>query len=209
VEAVKRGVDVGVIAPEAAAQRTLAKRLTGDADAREGDLLDEDVRRLGDYRAHRGHRRRRRRSRRRRGAAGMEQRDRRAVAVAHQDRVVDPGDVEQSRQQGRFVVEERHRTRQRRRVGAAVAESAVDHGRQAHRLRQPLGKLLPERHRAQAFVQEDERRRASCGRSDPARFDAPAVEQEARASWMVRESHAPRRMLDDVGAAPVDLAAAR
>src|SRR5438552_13946962 len=104
VPAKKSRIDLVVIAGELLPQTCRRVSLLRPPDACDRHVLDKDMRRERDERAHRPYLR-----------AGMDERDRRAVAVTDQHRV---GDVELVQQRGerdeRFVVHVMHLARQRR-----------------------------------------------------------------------------------------------
>ena len=110
--------------------------------------------------------------RRRDFAAGIDQRDRGAVAVAEQDRPAHIQRVQQIRQHVlAFPVHEVERQRQvgaGQRVGFAVAAPAVDQHAQAGRSRNPGWEIAPHGDGAEALVQHDDGRPVR--RSDPHPF---------------------------------------
>ena len=133
------------------------------ADLREAHRLDEHVRRDGDHRAHRMR-------------GGMDERDRRPVAVTDEDRLFDPERVEEARQQlQRLLVHEARRAWPRRRVGLPVAVA-----RERDDPRACLGgergrELPPEPDRAEAFVQQHHRGRGGVAR-EVEHLEATAVQ---------------------------------
>src|SRR5260221_3400436 len=151
VPAAEGAVDIGVIAREAPPQvgRVISRPRRRDAGG--GRVLDEDVRRLEDDGVHRPT-----------PAAGMDERDRRAVAVADQDRILEAKRRPQLRQRlerlGVHVVDAVGRAE---RIGAAIAVARIDHGRASRRLRQLRREVAPQRHRAQPLMQKEQRRRAA------------------------------------------------
>ena len=118
-----------------------------------------------------------RRHRRKAGALvtrRMQQRDRAAVAVAHQHRPLDAQRRAQRRQhRERFVVQVVGAARRGQRIGLTVAAARVDQPGRAQPLAQRPRKVAPGRHRAEAFVQEHQ------GRAARRRRDAQQFEPRA------------------------------
>lgn len=112
---------------------------------------------------------------------GEEERDRAAVAVAHEDRPADAGGIEHGRQLlARRAVEIVERAGERLGVGAAVAAAIVEEDRKAVAGREELRQVLPEAGRAETLVEEGEDGfGGSAGRPDPLGVDRHARRVEA------------------------------
>src|SRR4051794_17546965 len=93
---------------------------------------------------------------------GMDQGDRRAVAVPDEDRALD-GELTQDLREdlAGLLVHEARRARAGRRVGVPVAEAGERHDAAAGAMREIGGERPPEAHGTQALVEEDERRLAA------------------------------------------------
>ncbi len=167
-----------------------ARRLVIRRDPRDpldGDGLHEDVRGLEDERADG-----------RRMGAGVDECDRRAVAVTEKDRVLELEMLEDGREhlEG-LLVHVADRPLPAQGVGAAVTRPAVDESAAAGRGCQAIGKIPPHRDAAKALVQENDRGRVTGTRPDPAVFQAPPEDLEARQRVVrprVRGEPRPRRV---------------
>ena len=131
-------------------QTLILERVPGLADRVDADLFHEHVWR---HQREPGHRMARR----------VDQRDRGAVAVTHEDRrLFDSCGAEHLGQHvQRLLVHEGGRARPRRRVGLAVPEAGEGQNARARELVQGLGQPAPEAYRTEALVQHHERRRAA------------------------------------------------
>ena len=146
VPAVEGGVGVAVVAGHARAQPVRLVGALGLADLGEAHLLDEHVRRDRDDRAAPVD-------------GGVDQRDRRAVAVADEDGLVDLDGAEHGGQHlQRLLVHEARRARARRRVGVAVAEAGERDDARAGRIGQRGREVAPQPDRSEPLVQQHERR---------------------------------------------------
>lgn len=124
----------------------------GGRDARDRNVLDEDVRSLEDEAADAL-------------AAverGMNERDRATVGVTDEDRRSDPELVEESREEGlALFVHIRERARERDGIGGAVAEAAVGDRVVSRGLGDARREIAPLLRRPEALVQKDEDRRGA------------------------------------------------
>ena len=146
VPAEERGVGIAVVARHPLAQIAGLVGVACDADLGEAHLLDEHVRRDRDDRA---------------GwvMGGVDQRDRGAVAVANEDRLVDAKAGEEARQHlERLFVHERRGPRPGRRVRLPVAEARERHRAPAGGGGESLRKAAPQPDRPEPLVQQHERR---------------------------------------------------
>ena len=183
VPAAEGRVGVGVVLRQAGAQVRRLEGVAGELDAPDRDVLDEEMRRDRD---HAGHGK----------ARGMEQGDRAAVAVPEQPR---PLDADRGEERGQHLVGLAvHEVglpalvaRLGRRVPVAVARE--DEAGEAVREAELARELPPHRDRAQALVQEHDRRRFAARRADPLVFemDLPAAPGQAgeRAPRRQRRAH--------------------
>ena len=146
------------------AQAATLVRVPRPGDAAQPHLLREDVRRLEHQ------------CPRLSTAASVDDRDRRAVAVPDEDRVVDLRGREDLWQQLRLVMHVADGTGHRRPIRLAVARATVYECRQPGSLGDPLGKIAPQAQRPQALVQEDQCRAA--GPANVLRFDLLAADAE-------------------------------
>ena len=117
---------------------------------------------------------------------GVDQRDRAAVAVADQDRALDPVRREQRREHlQRLVVHEVRPARHVRDVGLPVARARVDQRPAPGRLRRSRREVAPQRDRAEPLVQEHERRlgarRSPRSRASPHGLQPAAQRRHRRA----------------------------
>ena len=142
----------------------------GGFDARDRNILDEDMRRFEDQGAD--------------GPApgpGMNKRDRAAVAMADQDRI---GDAERLAQRRQFLQRGAMHVigpaRQLDGIGFAVAEPRIDYGAGTGLGGKPRGKIAPRRDRAKALVKEDEIGRVFPRRRNLDNLDGVAGESEGR-----------------------------
>ena len=139
---------VGVIAAELLREVGALEGGLRLGDARHADVLDEHVRRH-DHQASdavfRG---------------CINEGDRSAVGMAHENRVADAEPLEQLGQDlERFDVHVVDRARLAQHLGLAVAVARVDHGGAAGRRSRFLREIAPHRDRAQTFVEKDQSRR--------------------------------------------------
>jgi hypothetical protein len=150
VPAAERRLGVGVMARQALAQVGGLERGLRAGNARHAQVLDEDMRGHDHEASHAV------------PGAGVDQRDRAAVAVPDQDRLAHLERVEHARQRlERLVVHVAHRARRAQDVGVAVAQARVDDHRAARRLRGLARKVAPHRDGAETFVQEHQRGRVA------------------------------------------------
>ena len=149
---------------EPRAQVAALVRVARLGDAAQPHLLREDVRRLEHQRP------------RLSAASGVDDRDRRAVAVPDEDRVVDLRGGEDLWQQLRLVMHVPDGTGHRRPIRLAVARAAVYECRQPGSLGDPLRKIAPQARRPEALVQEHQCQAA--GPANVLRFDLLAADAE-------------------------------
>ncbi len=117
-------------------------------EALNGDVLDQHVRGHDDHADERPM-----------GAPRVDQRDRRSVAVADQDRALDPELVEQRGEgdQGLFV-HEIHPASVGDLVRLTMSEAGVHQGAMTRCGREPGGEIAPQAEGARSFVEEDQAR---------------------------------------------------
>src|SRR6266404_3856824 len=170
VPAAEGAVDVAVIAREAGAQIGRPIRLPGRSDAGDGDILDEDMRRLEDEAAHGPPPR-----------AGMDEGDRGAVAVADEDGIGDGERVAQRRQRlQRLDMHVVDAARLRERVRLPVTEPRIDQRGAAGRLGKARRKIAPLRKRAEPLMEQDQRRCVGVACGDQFVFEAVALDSDER-----------------------------
>jgi hypothetical protein len=188
VPAAKRRIGVVVIAGEPGTQVGALVGHAGLLDARERELFDEEMRRHdhqpGDLVTGR-----------------VEQGDGGAVAVPEQPRSLDADGGEQRGQH--LVGLTLHEVglpalAVRPGRGAAVARAREDEAGKAVAGAEALGEVFPHRHRAEPFVQEDDRWRGRACRPDPAVLDAlrrtaPIDRRELRRRVACGLAHPPDR----------------
>ena len=108
-------------------------------------------------------------------AAGINQRDRPAVAMPDEERLLDRQRIQELRQRSqRFVVHVTDAAPRSSAIGSPVAIARVDDDRTSGRLRESLRKIAPHRDRAQSLVQQDERGAIAALRARPRVFEAMA-----------------------------------
>src|SRR5262245_4742372 len=163
VPTVEAPARIGVVARELLRELGRLEGGLGFGDALHRNVLDEDVR--GEHYQ----------PRQAVARAGVDERDRRAIGVSDQHRLPDrePGEEFGQRLErlAMHVVDGEGRFEQ---VGLAVPVARVHDRRTARRLRHKRGELFPQRNRAKALVQEDERR--------PARIAREALDLQAMAA---------------------------
>ena len=124
-------------------------------DALNADILDEHVRRHDHQPPDAAFHRR------------VDERDRSAVGMAHENRVLDAEPLEQLRQDfERFDVHVVDRARRAQHFGLTVAVARVDHRGAAGCRNRLLREIAPHRDRAQPFVEKHERGRIGAGDSE-------------------------------------------
>src|ERR1700704_4440169 len=139
---------VGVIAAELLREVRVLEGGLRLRDALHADVFDENMRRHNhqplDAVVHRG----------------VDQRDRSAVGMAHENRLADAEALEQLRQDlERFDMHVVDRARRAKKFGLTVAVARVEHRGAAGCRGRLLREIAPHRDRAQAFVEKDQSRR--------------------------------------------------